>query len=222
METDIALHRRILDELAWDPRVKHEEIGVAAKDGVVTLSGFVTSNAARAAAVRAARRVVGVKAVANEVKVRLEKHHERSDTEIAHSAVNALKWAAEVPDERIQVRVEHGWIVLEGEVDWHFQRMAAEHAVIGLTGVKGVNNLVAVAAKVQAEDVRQRIQDALKRLAGEDADRISVEVDGDRVTLRGQARSWAERDEAENAAWNAGVIAVDNQINVGEPALSWP
>jgi osmotically-inducible protein OsmY len=215
---DKMVHGNVLDELAFDPRIRHEEIGIVVKDGVVTLSGAIDSNAGRAAAAKAAERVAGVRAVANELQVRLPKNHERNDTEIAHSAVNMLEWAAEVPNERVQIRVEHGWIILQGTVDWHYQRVAAERAVHALLGVKGVSNLIKVQSKVSPDAVKTRIEEAIRRSAEEDAKRVTVESNGTKVILRGRVRTWIERKEAEMAAWNSGVSEVDNRISVGPTA----
>lgn len=217
---DLALHNKLIEELAWDPRVRHQEIGVAVKDGVVTLSGAIDCNSGRSAAAHAAERVTGVRAVVNELTVKLPKNHERSDTEIAHSAVNMLEWAAEVPNERVQMRVERGWIILEGTVDWQYQRRAAEKAVNGLLGVKGVSNLIKVNGLVSADQVKAQIEQAITRSAEQDAKRITVATEGGKVTLRGKVRTWAERKEAEIAAWNAGVAEVDNQITVGGIAVA--
>jgi osmotically-inducible protein OsmY len=214
------INKNVLDELAWDPRVQHEEIGVSEKDGVVTLSGHVQTNAARAAAARAAERVAGVRAVANELKVKLAKNHERTDTDIAHSVVNMLEWASEVPNERVQARVERGWVILEGAVDWYYQRIAAEKAVNGLLGVKGVSNLITVKGRLTSAEVKAEIESAIERAAADDAKRISVEIHGNDVILRGNVRSWDERRQAETAAWNAGAGAVDNRISIGEPLES--
>ncbi|HEX8725472.1 MAG TPA: BON domain-containing protein [Gemmatimonadaceae bacterium] len=216
MKTDMQLQRDVIEELAWQPNVREAEIGVAVKNGVVTLSGFVESYAQKYAAARAAERVHGVRAVADDLSVKLPKSFMRSDTDIAHAAVSALKWDVEVPDSRIQVLVDDGWVSLDGAVDWQFQRTAAEKAVRYLTGVKGVINRITVQQpKVSAYEVNQRIEEALKRSAATEADRITVEAKNGKVTLRGTVRSWAEREDAERAAWAApGVSEVDDEIAV--------
>lgn len=216
MKTDMQLQRDVIEELAWQPNVREAEIGVAVKNGVVTLSGFVESYAQKYAAARAAERVHGVRAVADDLSVKLPKSFMRSDTDIAHAAVSALKWDVEVPDARIQVLVDDGWVSLDGAVDWQFQRTAAEKAVRYLTGVKGVINRITVQQpKVSAYEVNQRIEEALKRSAATEADRITVEAKNGKVTLRGTVRSWAEREDAERAAWAApGVSEVDDEIAV--------
>ncbi|HYE06717.1 MAG TPA: BON domain-containing protein [Planctomycetota bacterium] len=216
---DEELHAQIIKELAWDPSVGHEEIAVAVRDGVVTLSGSVESLAERSAAVRAVERIQGVRAIANDLVVRLPALSERTDTDIAHAAANAIAWNSKIPANQVKARVEDGWVYLEGSVDWHFQRVAAEKSVKNLWGVKGVTNLITVSDGVSASRVKGKIEDAIKRFAEEDARRITVEVAGDGVILRGQVRTWIERQQAENAAWNAGVSRVDNKIEVN-PVLS--
>jgi len=215
MKTDSQLHKDILDELQWDPRVKDAEIAVSAKDGVITLTGSVDTYAQKYAAERAVERVSGVRAVADDLEVRLLHSVMRSDTDIAHAALHALRWDTEVPDEKITVKVEHGWLTLKGEVEWNFQKSAAERDTRYLAGVKGISNLIAVKPKVSATEVKAKIEAALKRSAELDAKRVTVEASGTKVTLTGSVRSWTERSDVERAAWAApGVAEVEDRLAV--------
>ncbi len=216
MKTDLQLQRDVLDELKFEPSIREAEIGVVAKGGVVTLTGLVDSYAEKISAERTAERISGVKAVADEIKVKLPGSYQRSDTDIAHTVVNALRWDIQVPDDRIKATVEDGWIDLQGEVEWQYQKWAAEGAVRNLTGVKGVTNLITVKPKkVSTYEVGQKIKDSLRRHAERDADRITVEAKAGRVTLQGTVSSFAERQDAERAAWQApGVTNVEDMIAV--------
>lgn len=216
MKTDEKTRDDIYDELKWDPRLSDAEIGVAVKGGVATLSGNVATFAQKLAAERAAERVSGVKAIVEELKVKLPSAFERSDTEIAHAALSALKWNTEVPDERLKLKVEGGWLWLEGDVEWQFQKEAAERAVKFLTGVKGVTNFIAVKPKLTSPfEVSKKIKEALVRSAEFDANRIAVQAQEGKVTLRGTVRSYAERKDAERAAWSApGVSEVEDRIAI--------
>jgi len=213
--TDKEIQQAVLRELDWDPLVKSTEIGVAVKDGIVTLSGFVDSYGKKYNAERAAKRIAGVKAVVNDLEVKLPTSDDRTDVDIAQSAVRALEEHATVPHDRIKITVRNGWITLEGDVEWNYQKEEAESAVRYLTGVKGVVNLVTVKPRVTPLDVRNKIEEALRRIAALDAQRVSVQVEGAKVILRGTVHSWAERDAAERAAWRApGVAEVENLITV--------
>lgn len=215
LRSDVDIQHDVLAELKWEPRVQPNEVGVTAKGGVVTLTGYVDSYLKKWAAEEAARRVRGVKAVANDLEVRLPSSSERTDTDIAEAAVRALKGNILVPADKISITVSKGWVTLKGEVEWHYQKDEAERAVRRLYGVKGVTNLVIVKPRVAPSDLRKKIEDALVRSAQTDAARITVSVDGGKVTLTGTVRSYAEKRAAENAAWAApGVIEVDNRIVV--------
>jgi len=213
--TDAQIQSDVLAELKWDARVMPNEIGVAVKDGVVTLTGWVDSYTKRWVAEEAAHRVRGVKAVANDIEVRLSSGAERNDTDIAAAAARALEWDAFVPVDKIDVTVSKGWVTLKGEVEWQYQKQDAELAVGRLAGVKGVTNLIIVKPRLTPSELKAKIEQALVRSAELDAKRITVDVVGSKVTLKGTVRSWAEKQEAERQAWLApGVTSVDNRITI--------
>ena len=215
MRTDMELQKDVMEELKWEPRLVEDEIGVAVKEGVITLTGFVPDYAQRRIAARAAERVAGVKAVAQELVVKVPDAFRRSDTELAHQVVNALAWDIEVPTEKIKAKVEDGWVTLEGEVQWQYQRNAAERAVRYLGGIKGVSNLVTIAPLASPYDVALRIKAALHRTADVEAKRVHVSATDGKVVLTGTVRSWPERADIERAAWSAsGVQTVDDRLAV--------
>jgi osmotically-inducible protein OsmY len=205
----------VLEELKWDPRVQVNEIGVVVKDGVVTLTGWVDSYMKKIAAEEAAHRVHGVKAVANDIEVRLPGSAERTDADLARAIIAALRWDTNVPADKIDVTVSHGWVTLKGEVEYGFQRQEAERAAQRISGVKGVTNLITVKPRLVPTDLKQKIEQELIRNAETDAKRITVEVEGSKVILRGAVRSYAEKKAAEDAAWaTPGVTSVENHIIV--------
>jgi osmotically-inducible protein OsmY len=214
-QTDTQVQSDVIAELKWDPRVQANEIGVAVKDGVVTLTGWVDSYTKRLAAEEVAHRVRGVKAVANDIEVRLPTTAERTDADIAAAAVRALQWDSNLADDKIDITVSKGWVTLKGEVEWQYKKLEAERVVRGLTGVKGVTNMIVVKPRLEPSELKQKIEQALVRSAETDAHRIVVEVEGHKIILKGTVRSWAEKQEAARVAWAApGVNSVDNQIMV--------
>ena len=215
MKSDLQLQKDVRAELAWDPAINAAHVGVAAKDGVVTLTGHLETFAEKSAVQRALKRVAGVKAIALELDVKLEPNHKRSDTDIAAAVETAFRWHALIPAERIQVVVEKGWVGLTGEVDWDYQRESAAKVVRDLIGVVGVSNSISLKAVMTPKDVTSRIQSALARQAKEEAKGIEVTLKGATVTLRGSVHSWAERSAAYMAAWGApGILSVVNEIKV--------
>ncbi len=215
MKSDVQLRKDVFDELMAEPSIDAAQIAVTIKDGIVTLGGDVTSYAQKGAAERAVKRVAGVKGYAEEIQVKLPGFAERTDADIASAAVTALEWNVAVPQDHVKVKVQDGIVTLDGTVDWQFQREAAHDAVRHLAGVKWVNNQVVVRPTVSASEVKSKIESAFTRNALVDADGISVNVKGDQVTLNGTVRSWAEREEAERAAWAVpGVALVDDRVAV--------
>jgi osmotically-inducible protein OsmY len=212
-DKDLKLH--VQSALDWEPSLDASDIGVSVDEGVVTLRGNVTSYPEKVAAERAALKVYGIKGVANDLTVHLVGDFERTDTEIAQAAVAALKWNTVVPADRVTITVTNGWLTLHGTLDWQYQKDAAARTVRDLRGVKGVSNDVAVQPRVKTIDVRDKIEAAFKRSAEIDARRINVTASDGRVVLSGNVHSWAERQEAERAAWAApGVKQVDDRLTV--------
>lgn len=215
------LRQHVLDELDWEPKIDSGNIGVAVKDGIVTLSGHVPSFAQKRAAEQTVLKVAGVKGVADEIDVQLPTDRQRTDAELAKAAVQAIEWNTQVPDEMVKVKVDDGWLTLEGTVDWDYQRKQAERAVRHLIGVRGVSNLVQVKPSATPGDIQNKIKRALERRADEDAERITVKVKGSAVTLEGTVDSWADREDAEDAAWAApGVTEVNNNLKVSRSAYA--
>jgi osmotically-inducible protein OsmY len=214
------LQRDVQDELKWEPALDEAGIGVSVEDGAVTLTGHVSTYSEKTAAERATKRVHGVHAVANDLVVKLPSSKERDDTDIAEAAARALQWRSDVPSDAIKAVITKGWVTLEGNVEWYFQKQAAYDAIRHLSGVKGVTNNVAIKPRASAFQVKEKIQDAFRRSAEIDAKRVQADVQDSKVILRGTVRSWAEREDAESAAWAApGVSKVESHIAVEEEEL---
>jgi osmotically-inducible protein OsmY len=215
MRSDLDIKRDVEAELQSNPDIDATDIAVAARNGVVTLTGYVRSYAQKWEAEQTAKRVAGVVGVANDIEVRLPIFNQRPDPEIARDAVAAIQNELPYSSDHIRVVVKDGWVTLEGSVEWNYQRERAEAAVRRLRGVKGVANLIQLQPRVPPGDIKRKIEEAFRRSAELDASRVSVEADGGTVILRGTVRSWAEREAAERAAWTApGVIRVDNRLVV--------
>ena len=215
MRLDSDIRRDVEDELRWDPDIDATDVGIAVHNGVVALTGFVRSYAQRTQAERDAKRVAGVVGVANDIEVRLPALDQRPDPDIARDAVAALKTELPFSSEMIKVVVKDGRITLEGSVEWQYARERAENAVKRIRGVKAVTNTIELKPRATPYEIRRKIEDAFRRSAEVDASRITVEANGAEVILRGTVKSWAERQEAERAAWAApGVVKVDNRVTI--------
>jgi len=215
MRSDSEIEKDVKAELEWDPDLDATDIAVSVKNGVVTLTGFVKSYTDRYEAETAAKRVAGVVAVANDIEVRMPSVDERPDPDIAREAAAAIKSQLPISSENIKIIVKNGWVTLEGEVEWQYQRQTAENVVRRIKGVKGVSNTILLKPRAEPTEVKRKIQEALRRSAEVDANRIEVEARGGEVILKGTVRSWIEREEAERAAWAApGVTKVEDRIVV--------
>jgi osmotically-inducible protein OsmY len=224
MKTNEELQKDVMEELKSDPLLSNiaSEIGVTAKEGVVTLSGLVDTYNKKLAAERAAQRVMGVKVVAVDLEVRLKGAGSRSDIEISEAVKNALKWHTALNEDLVEIKVDDGWIYLDGVVEWDYQKKAAELAVQDLVGVRGVTNRITIrSTTVDAKEIKNKVAAAFHRSATIDSSNVKVDVSGNKVTIRGKVRSWAEKREAENVAWGfPGIVSVDNQIEVDTEVFS--
>jgi osmotically-inducible protein OsmY len=212
---DLALRALIEEELEFEPSLDAADIGVAVEGGIVTLTGHVKTYAEKVAAERAAQRVRGVRGIAQEIEVRYPGHKMIADDEIATRAVKIIDWDTTIPEGRVRVKVQNGWVTLTGEVEWYFQLTAAEDAVRKLSGITGVSNQIIVRPHIDPGNVRHRIEQALRRSPAFEGDSIDVEVIGGRVKLRGHVNAWHDRTLAERAAWSApGVTTVEDHLTV--------
>lgn len=222
MKTDVQIQKDVMDEIKWDPFLSVTEIGVSVKNGIVTLSGNVNSYTKKIAAEKAAKRVSGVKIVAEDINVGVSPDYRKSDTEIAEAVINALKWHSAVQEEKIKIKVEDGIVKLEGEVEWEYQRNNAKIAIENLTGVRSVINLILIKPKVSASDIEKRISSAFHRSATIDSEKITASVSGNKVILSGTVSSYAEKEEAERVAWAApGVSSVDSKLEIKIPEYAY-
>ncbi|MBX4927902.1 BON domain-containing protein [Rhizobium binae] len=213
---DITLRQDILDELDFEPSIDAANIGVAVEDGIITLTGHVSSYSEKETAERVVKRVKGVRGIAQEIEVRIFGNRETSDDDIARRAANMLDWNVSIPKGAVQVKVQKGWVTLTGKVEWQYQKNAAADAVRNLAGVVGLSNVIELTPRVSAADVKKRIEDAFKRDAELESQGIRVEVSGGSVTLRGKVHTWSERRAAERAAWSApGIKTLNDQIAIG-------
>ena len=222
MRTDYQVQQDVIDQLKWEPALNSAQIGVAVKNGIVTLSGFVENYYKKTVAENAVKKISGVKAVAEDLQVGISPLNKKTDTEIAESVLNAIKLHVSVPEEKIKIRVEDGIVTLEGEVDWNFQRRIAQELLSGLSGVRSIVNNISVKPLVTPDSVKQRISAAFARQASIDAAKIFIEVNGTKVTLSGTARTHSELEDAVSAAWAApGITDVINKIKVAAPEYSY-
>ncbi|TIO11290.1 BON domain-containing protein [Mesorhizobium sp.] len=213
--TDITLRQNILDELEFEPSIDAAHIGVAVEDGIVTLTGHVSSYWEKTTAEDVVKRIKGVKGIAEEIEVRLVGLKGTADDEIAKRAVDAITWNVSIPRDKVQVKVQDGWITLMGKLEWQYQKNAAAEAVRGLAGVVGVANQIEITPRASGADIKKRIEDALKRDAETEAQAIRVHVLNGKVTLEGKVRAWSERQAAERAAWSSpGVRTVEDRISI--------
>jgi osmotically-inducible protein OsmY len=220
MKSDIQIQKDVVAQLGWEPWLNAAEIGVSVKDGVVTLTGIVDTYAKKLTAERAAKAIAGVKAVAENIQVGVSPNFRKTDTEIAEAVVNALKWHSAMIENKIKIKVEEGIVTMEGYVEWNFQRKAAKEAIENLTGIRLINNFIVIKPSANPADIKKKISAAFQRSATVDSEKVSVDVIGGKVILRGKVQSLQEREEAEDAAWLApGVNYVDNQLKIFQEEL---
>ena len=221
MKSDGQIQKDVMEQLKWEPFLNASEIGVAVKNGVVTLSGNVDSYSKKVAAENATKKIAGVKAIAEDIQIGVSPAFNKTDTEIAEAVLKELKWHSAVQEEKIKIRVENGNVRLDGEVEWEYQRTSVRSAIENLAGVRSVVNLITVKPQVKPSDIQQKVNAAFQRSATIDAGKITAEVTGTKVTLRGKVRSFAEKQDAENAAWNApGVTIVESGLEIETPEYS--
>ena len=222
MKTDDEIQKDIMEQIKWEPYLKASEIGVAVKNGVVTLSGHVDSYPKKLAAENAAKKIAGVKAIAEDIQIGVSPAQDRSDTEIAEAIINAIKWHTAVREEKIKVKVENGIVKLEGEVEWEFERQKVKTAIENISGVRAVHNLIVIKPQATPTDVERKIRAAFHRSATIDSGKINAEVIGNKVILRGNVRSFVEKEDAENAAWSApGVLSVESHLKVEDSEYAY-
>lgn len=222
MRADDILRREVIAELEWEPHLNAALIGVAVKDGIVTLNGRVNSYYEKITAEKATKRVKGVRAVVEEIEVYIEGDFERTDEDIAQAALRNINWKTTIPEDNIVLKVEKGWITLEGEVEWNYQKQAVQKAVQYLTGVKGVTNKIKITSDVKPEKLHENIKRSFERSALIDAENVNIEIEDHKVTLTGTVRSWSEKMQAEATVWSApGVFEVENNLEIkqSQPAL---
>lgn len=222
MKTDLEIQKNVMQQLRWQPILDAAEIGVAVKNGIVTLSGLVDSYLKKLAAEKAVKKVSGVKAVAEDIVVHVYPENQKTDTELAEAVANTLKWHSAVASEKIKIKVEDGFVTLSGEVDWSYERSMAATAITNLSGVRMVLNNINVKPQPVAGDIAKKIESAFQRHASIDSGKVKISVTGSKVTLTGAVRSWNEKEDAEEAAWAAlGVNQVINNLVVEEEEFAF-